>query len=231
MRHLVERLCIERQILEDAGQHVLVEQVDGVLVLTGIVDSAQARQHAEDIAAAAASGLRIQNDLETETGSPLGVADLQTGEPSGTEVDELSAGSELEPDFAKLPVDWTSSEGDGEAEGEPTLAPIDPVIGVNQHGRVQIVGGFSPDAMTAIEVELSAQDARAGDEALAEAVKRALREDAATTSLSLDIIVRRGVVRLRGSVPGLEDDDNAEAVAARVPGVVDVVDDLDVIGI
>lgn len=46
-----------------------------------------------------------------------------------------------------------------------------------------------------------------------------LREDAATTDLRVDVLVWDGVVRLRGTVPTLEDADNAEAVAARVPGV------------
>jgi osmotically-inducible protein OsmY len=63
---------------------------------------------------------------------------------------------------------------------------------------------------------------------LAEAVERELREDAATTSLSIDVFVRRGIVHLRGWVPGLEDADDAEAVAARVPGVIDVVEEIDV---
>jgi osmotically-inducible protein OsmY len=37
-----------------------------------------------------------------------------------------------------------------------------------------------------------------------------------------------GVVYLRGTVPGLEDTDLAAEVAARVPGVVDVVDEMTV---
>ena len=82
--------------------------------------------------------------------------------------------------------------------------------------------------MASIEVEQSAEDTRPGDEALAEAIARELREDASTTSLAVDVFVRRGIVHLRGWVPGLEDADNAEAVAARVPGVVDVVDELEV---
>jgi len=85
--------------------------------------------------------------------------------------------------------------------------------------------------MASMDVERSAEDARVGDEALVESVERALREDAATTSLSLAVTVRHGVVRLRGWVPGLEDDDNAEAVAARVPGVVEVLDELDVLAL
>ena len=42
------------------------------------------------------------------------------------------------------------------------------------------------------------------------------------------MIVEQGIVRLRGTVPGMEDVDNAEAVAGRVPHVVDVAEELDV---
>jgi osmotically-inducible protein OsmY len=79
-----------------------------------------------------------------------------------------------------------------------------------------------------VEVEASAEDTLPGDEALAEAVRRELKEDAATTSLAVDVFVRRGVVHLRGWVPDMDDVDNAEAVAERVPGVREVVDELEV---
>jgi hypothetical protein len=207
---MVEAARIQEQILRGAGLNVLVEQTNGVLVLTGVVDSAEARQAAEDIATAAASGLRIQNDLEIETELPVDVGDSQAGEPSAEVVEDLAelvtANGELEPDFTNLPLESTPAEG--EAEQEPTFAPTDPVIGISQHGRAQILGGFGSDSMASIDVEPSPEDARPGDEALAEAVERELREDAATTSLSIDVFVRRGIVHLRGWVPRLEDADD-----------------------
>ncbi len=230
MTQLVEAARVQQQILHAAGLNVLVEQANGALVLTGVVDSAEARQAAEDIAAAAAPGLRIQNDLEIETELPVDVADFQAGEPIAEVAADLAelaiANGELEPDFTDLHLESTPLES--EAEAEPTFAPTDPVIGINQHGRAQILGGFGSDSMASLEVEPSAEDTQPGDEALAEAIERELREDAATTSLTVDVFVRRGIVHLRGWVPGLEDADNAEAVAARVPGVVDVVDEIDV---
>jgi osmotically-inducible protein OsmY len=60
------------------------------------------------------------------------------------------------------------------------------------------------------------------------AVVRELREDAATTDLMITVSAANGYVRLRGSVPTIDDADNAQEVAARVPGVVEVIDDLDV---
>ncbi len=41
-------------------------------------------------------------------------------------------------------------------------------------------------------------------------------------------MVRNGVVHLRGRVADLDDADNAEAVASRVPGIREVVEELDV---
>jgi osmotically-inducible protein OsmY len=41
-------------------------------------------------------------------------------------------------------------------------------------------------------------------------------------------VARNGSVRLRGRVADMDDAENAEAVAARVPGVVEVVEELEV---
>jgi osmotically-inducible protein OsmY len=69
------------------------------------------------------------------------------------------------------------------------------------------------------------------DVAIAEAVQRELREDALTTDLPIRIVVRAGVVSLRGVVPSLELAEAAEEVAARVEGVTEVVDELEVQGL
>ena len=62
---------------------------------------------------------------------------------------------------------------------------------------------------------------------LAERVRLALARDAATTDLAPEVVEENdGVVTLRGTVQSLEDTDNAIEVAARVPGVKDVVDEL-----
>jgi osmotically-inducible protein OsmY len=84
--------------------------------------------------------------------------------------------------------------------------------------------------MDSIEVDRSS-DGTLGDEGIADAVRRELREDASTTDLGLDVEVREGVVYLRGEVPLLEDAENAEAVAATVPGVIEVVDETEVAGL
>ncbi|GAC1329644.1 MAG: hypothetical protein NVSMB2_28610 [Chloroflexota bacterium] len=74
-------------------------------------------------------------------------------------------------------------------------------------------------------------DGRIGDEALADAVRRELHQDASTTELRILVAVRNGVVHLRGQVPDLDDADNVEAVASRVPGIREVVEELEVANI
>jgi hypothetical protein len=115
------------------------------------------------------------------------------------------------------------------AEGDEVyVPPVDPVVETGTHADARVLGGFSLSAEEEITPKRSASDGQIGDEALADAVRSALRHDAATTDLVIDVSVEHGVVRLRGTVPGLEDADNAEAVAGRVPAVVDVVEELDV---
>lgn len=93
-------------------------------------------------------------------------------------------------------------------EAEPYFPPTDPVMGEQPVGAAEARG--------------------TGDEALAERVRRELSEDATTTDLEIEVDVRESVATLRGRVPELADTDNALAVAGRVPGIEDVVDELEV---
>jgi hypothetical protein len=125
-----------------------------------------------------------------------------------------------------IPPREARDTGTGES-GEPFLAPVDPVLGLDPRGRPVVLGGFGPSSMDSIEVDPSAHGLGLGDEAVADAVRRELREDAATTALAVDVEVWDGVVHLRGVVAGPEDAEAAEAVAARVPSVVEVADHLE----
>lgn len=67
-----------------------------------------------------------------------------------------------------------------------------------------------------------------GDDVIAARVRRLLRSDVATSMLRVRVEVEDGLVTLRGMVQTLEDTDNAAEVASRVPGVLDVIDELEV---
>ena len=111
------------------------------------------------------------------------------------------------------------------AGAEPYFAPTDPVL--NQRGRT-VVGGFDETSMDSLQVDPSTIDEEPGDEALADAVRRELHEDALTSGLTVDVQVRRGVVFLRGSVDDIEDTDDVADVASRVPGVRQVVEQMSI---
>ena len=220
--------------VEDADQ-------DGTLVLSGVVDTAEARDAATDIVAAAAPGRRIDNQLEVETVLPTDVDDFVGDETSAELADDTAeigvAGGEMEPDFTDQPRMGDPIDAAGPSSSGPDdvvsggdavyTPPTDPVVSTDARGRAYVLGGFDSEPDPAVEP--SASDEQPGDEALADAIRRELREDAATTDLQIVVAVRRGVAHLRGRVPGLEDADNAEAVAARVPGVREVVEELDVL--
>jgi osmotically-inducible protein OsmY len=104
--------------------------------------------------------------------------------------------------------------------------PTDPVVKPAAGGNLQVLGGFSPTSMDTAEVAPSASDDVPGDEALADAIRRELLEDASTTDLRIHVEVRERVAYLRGRVTGVEDAENAEAVAARVTGLLEVVEEL-----
>src|SRR5262249_34417441 len=143
--------------------------------------------------------------------------------------------AELDPDFTGQPletddlnvVDSGAYDDEPDAEPEPVyFAPTDPVIREDASGALEVAGGFEATSMDDVDVAPSAEDNRPGDEALVEAIQRELREDAATTALQIRVSVENGVARLYGRVSDLEDAENAEEVAGRVPGVREVIDEL-----
>ncbi len=167
-----------------------------------------------------------------------------TEQPSGpldahNEEQLADAGGEFEPDFTDQSEMRDPSEASGAnnsgaddpaAEGDAVYTPpIDPVVKTDTHGRAEILGGFGSDDDS--PVERSASDGQLGDEALADAVRRRLAEDSATTDLPIIVAVRNGVAHLRGQVTDLDDADNAESVAASVPGIREVVEELEVASI
>jgi hypothetical protein len=112
-------------------------------------------------------------------------------------------------------------------EAEPYFPPTDPVV--RPGPDVEVNNGFSPTSMDGdASAPPRAETGGSADEALAARIRRELREDAATADLGVHVRVKNGVATLTGKVLSIEDTDNAMEVAARVPGVVDVVDKLEI---
>jgi osmotically-inducible protein OsmY len=236
-RHVEQRLAA-------AGFHVAVEPLDGTLVLSGLVETQESREAVEDIVADIAPGTRIDNQVDVESLLPTDIDEFASDEPTAemaeSPADILAAGGELDPDFTDRPGlsdpigaagAHASNEEDPAASGEVYTPPFDPVLTTDAHGAARVLGGFELESDEEAPVEPSAMDRAPGDEALADAIRRELAEDAATTDLDIYVAVRRGVAHLRGRVADLDDADNAEAVAARVPGVRDVIEELEVSGL
>ncbi|MBF6592164.1 MAG: BON domain-containing protein, partial [Ktedonobacterales bacterium] len=232
----------QRQLTEERDLRITAAETEDTIILSGTVPSEEDRAAAARAAASLAPGKRVENLLEVERLVPDGHnpewTDNANMEPLFASSDDASDGSP-NPDFMgqSLDTDTLTVEDSGAQEDQPTsvaepdspfFPPVDPVIMTNTDGSVDVLGGFSPDAMAEMSVAPSTEDNVPGDEALVEAIQRELREDALTTSLRVDIVVERGVARLRGTVPDLEDAEHVEAVANRVPGVREVVEELDV---
>ena len=233
---------IERQLAEQAGINAAVEVQDGRVRLNGMVSSAEDRLAAGDIARTIAPELRLDNQLEVEGQLPASNADIYEDEPSAGIVlesveDIRERGGDIAPDFTdqSLLTDPVAAAGPSSSWEDPVAGgddvyfpPTDPVVTTDLEGRTEVLGGFAASSMDGQGVARSAEDGRRGDEAIADAVRRELREDATTADLRVNVAVHGRIVHLRGQVDGMEDAENAEAVASRVPGVRAVDEELDV---
>lgn len=229
---------IERQLEERGGLYIAVEEDAGKLVLTGHINSEDERATALDIVAEVASGYEVEDNLDVIAGIPE-ETDLGRLEDGGigmfpdAEADFEAEDEAIEPgDFTDQPVQQygdyaagpsSSFEADEASDGDEVFVPPTDPVGTDR----EVIGGLATTSMDDLSVERSA-DGRLGDEAIRDAILRELREDAATTDLVVDVEVFAGTVTLRGTVPSVDDVENAEEVAARLPGVVEVNEELDV---
>ena len=244
---------IEEEIARQTGQQVVVEETGAALLLSGRVDSPAARKAAEDIARQLAPGRPVTTNFEVEDVYPQSVTDVlpddldaanqptESADNLPPDVEAIErAGADIEADFTDQELETTGIEDFAEPlpldpetvdildETENVVTPpTDPVI-TGGGKSTEVLGGFAATAPESMRVPRSASDGTYGDEAIAEAVREALQFDARTTDLPISVEVTDGVVYLRGHVPGPEDAESAEEVAARVDGVRDVRDELEV---
>lgn len=219
--------AIARAIEETAGLILAVQKDEAGIVVSGIVDNEAERDAALDIARSMSDGAEVTDAIEVLGDLPddieEGLAEI-TGDISD---DTIEPGDFTDQNILRSAEEAagpsTSFEDDEVSDGATAyVPPIDPV-----GTQTEVIGGTQLSSMDSIEVERSS-DGQLGDEAIRDAVLRELREDSATTHLSLDVAVVRGVVRLGGRVADLADAESAEEVAARVPGVIEVEERLDV---
>jgi len=133
-----------------------------------------------------------------------------------------------EPDFTESPGTTDVIEV---IEGDGTyFPPTDPVIRVSRNQDAETMGGF---AGTSLEEPGEPEDhprrLQGNDDELLEQVRYALDSDAYTADLNIDVDVEDGTVYLRGRVGSLEDIQQAEEVAGSVPGVEEVIEELEIV--
>lgn len=217
------------ETLDDAGIYVAVSQSGRVITLAGEVDSDESRQAALDVAHAIArpAGLSVTDQLEVQTFQPdsafedegEAAGDFQFSDPMANPDAVADPEMEIDTDFTEE-LGTTDARVSAE-EGVSFFPPTDPVVRpTNDEEEIEIVGGFQGTSMD--DDATGPTTAPRNDDDIAEDVRRELVEDALTTDLGLEVAVRDGLVMLRGSVPTVEDVENAEAVASRVPGIVEV---------
>ena len=224
------------EMLEAAGIFVAAELRDGLLMLSGEVDSAENRQAALDVATALAEprGIRVDDTIDILPDSPDTAFEDDTADgsaafgyidPDRDNDNRVDSGFEAEPDFTD-DIGTTDSE-EAAAEAIPYFPPTDPVVReTDTQEGLEVVGGFSATSMDD-QVGGASFDDR-NDDDLNQAVMRELAEDSLTIDLDVQAVTVNGVVVLRGVVDALEDAENAEAVASRVPGVKEVREEITV---
>jgi osmotically-inducible protein OsmY len=237
---------IDRALRDEAEIFAAVRVKDGVAYLDGMIESAAQRDAATDLALAVDGITRVQNDLEIEEFGLPGEATQPDEQIRGDvsyrmleadrEANPTLLQEQTEPDYnepiATIGDDVTSDPMIAVEEGIPYVPPTDPVVRPSRDEQtIEIVGGFgtsSDDEFPDLDATTALGDAPPGDEDLREEVLAALRADAATTELIIDVTVRNGTVRLRGEVQTLDDAELAEEVAGRVPGIREVIEELTV---
>jgi hypothetical protein len=131
---------------------------------------------------------------------------------------EMRAGETSNPDVAA-------------EEGLSWVPPIDPPVvpGEGSDG-LQVASGFGSSALAEPYDEDHHSDLLSAEGEVNDLVREALRADSTTSPLENRIAIGSigGRVVLRGMVPDIEDSENVVAVAERVEGVIEVVDELEI---
>jgi osmotically-inducible protein OsmY len=206
----------------------------GVAHLRGVVRSNRLRDEVETAArdipgiTGLISGIAVEPAWPGDTMAPEDLEPLLGAE------DELSGITTVpgtEPDLNQTV--WTNDPAAAADGSEPYYPPTDPVVRPisRDDGDLEVVGGFASGALDSPIEEINVlPQFRRGDEEIAAEVAQALREDAETSDLNVEIRVRRGIVILRGRVNSLDEAEAAEQVAGNVPDVREVREEFDIDG-
>lgn len=214
---------------------IATADAQGEVILDGAVRTEQDFIEAEQLAQKVPGVTRVINRLvvQTLTGSmPMQRTVLSPEIAAEMELNHLIVERSVGENFTR--EIGTTDTAEATDEAEPYFPPTDPptMRAPRDAQGFQVVGGFSQTSLDApIGLEQVPDRLLGGDDEIARLIHLALREDASTTDLPIAVVVRAGVVRLHGVVQSLADAEQAEAIASQVPGVVEVIEDLDIAGL
>jgi hypothetical protein len=106
-------------------------------------------------------------------------------------------------------------------DAEPYMAPTDPPVLPGGLEGIHTATGFGVSP----EEENYTEPLPRGDEDIHDEALLILQQDALTSQYPLNVVVRNGVIRLRGQVESVADAEHAESLLGQLPGVVDVIDE------
>lgn len=226
------RTRVEAALAPFALRPVNVTVDDGVVYLSGTVESGLEKQQVERTVEEVAGVKKVVNNLLIGEVVPMRLdAEGQPIEdPDFVELEEFE--SEIEPD---LEDDiGTTDVMETTSEGEPFFPPTDPVELPVERGRrgIEVIGGFAPtadDNLGPDEPPGHLPPVYFSDDEVADAVRSALRRNSFTSNLVLRVGVRNGIAYVRGQVQSIEDVEQVEQVVAEVPGVLEVREELEII--
>lgn len=234
----VDKATLEHALEQIAEVYASIEVQGNQLIVSGIVSTVEERQATLDVVHGLAPEAEVVDNLAVEGVLPEQVGDMELSEAdlggfAGATADTQDTES-LEPgDFTDQDImhDAGSASGpsgtranDSTEEGERvTVPPTDPV----RTPEGEILGGFQTTSDEDDTAPRSEVLPGPPDEGIIETIQEELSQDAATTALDIEVSSRGGIVVLRGMVDDLEDAQNAQAVASRVQGVVEVWDQLE----
>src|SRR5688572_2115082 len=235
----MEKIDLELLIAQRAGIQAAI-QIDGEeLTVSGFASTEGEKRAALEIVEEFAPDMSVVDDIAIMDVMPAEIDGLQVSEtesegltgatPGTSDTEALEPGDFTDQQTMRDPTAASGPSGthadDQTEEGDEVyVPPTDPVRGSDN----EPLGGFQTTAMDDDREPVSQIVGGPADAGIVDAVLLELRQDAETTHLDLRVSSSEGVVRLRGIVEDIEDAENAEAVAERVPGVVEVIDETEV---
>lgn len=212
-----------------------IADAKGLVTLVGAVRTEREFERAGAAAARVPGVSRVMNHLVVDTLAGSTPVDRTVTEPelaAEIELNHLHLAPGTEIDFNRNV--GTTDTAESAAEDVPFFAPTDPPVirAPRADEGYQVAGGFAETSLDApIGLEQLPRQLLSSDEEIGRLVRMALSEDAGTTDLPIRVHVHRGIVHLRGVVQSLAEVELAEGVASQVPGVEEVREELEVVGI